>query len=59
VLIIKAEWEELLRERWAAVAIINKRYNHRPDTIDSSLPANAGGHRTTRHQRAFMKQNSV
>jgi hypothetical protein len=27
--------------------------------IDSSLPANAGGHSTTRHQGAFMKQNSL
>jgi hypothetical protein len=33
--------------------------NHRPDTIDSSPPANAGSHSTTRHQGAFKKQNSL
>jgi hypothetical protein len=35
------------------------RYNTDQIHIDSSLPANAGGHSTTRHQGAFMKQNSL
>jgi hypothetical protein len=32
---------------------------YRPDTIDISLPANISGHSKTRHQKTFMKPNSV